>query len=253
VNKSPAFQFYVNDFLGSAKVGMMNGAEIGVYFMLLLLDWQEDGFKYDPPLLARWCRVTEDTLTQAWVIVGKCFGITEGRYRNPRLQGERTKQEAWRAKCSEGGIASGKVRLKGSSTILQQPMNTPFPSPTPTPKTTTTTTTTSAAARRPSRETWLTPYFDLWVQHYGGEPSAPELAKYLGRLRALHGDPAVKAAWGRYLSETEGSYANPARFSKTYGTWTETARPSGKPTQREKNMALLDANFAKLGTSDGHD
>ena len=37
--KSPAFQFYVNDFLGSAKVGMMSTEEIGAYLLLLLLDW----------------------------------------------------------------------------------------------------------------------------------------------------------------------------------------------------------------------
>jgi uncharacterized protein YdaU (DUF1376 family) len=137
MSKSPAFQFYVNDFLGSSKVGMMNGAEIGVYFMLLLLDWQEDGFEYDPPLLARWCRVDEDTLTRAWIIVGKCFGIADGRYYNPRLQGERAKQESWRAKCSEGGFASGRVRLKVTSSTHQQPLNTPFPSPTPITTTTT--------------------------------------------------------------------------------------------------------------------
>jgi 5-methylcytosine-specific restriction endonuclease McrA len=102
--KSPAFQLYPNDFLGSAKVGMMTTEEIGAYLLLLLLDWQEDGFDYQAPRLARWCRLPTARFTKAWGAIGPCFTAdAAGRLRNPRLERERIKQADWREKSSNGG------------------------------------------------------------------------------------------------------------------------------------------------------
>ena len=122
---SPCFQLWVNDFLGSAKVGMMNGSEVGVYFMLLLLDWQETGIEYDPPMLARWCRVDTPTFESAWPLVGRCFNEREGRLFNPRLEVERAKQVEWRRKSHDGGIASGEARRKVTTTTLEPPFKHP--------------------------------------------------------------------------------------------------------------------------------
>ena len=131
--KSPAFQFYVNDFLGSAKVGSMNGSEVGIYLMLLFLDWQEIGFEFNPDFLSRWCRVTRGTFLKAWVIVSKCFEERDGRMFNHRLDIERKKQAEWSQKSRNGGLTSGQVRRKGGSTTFQPSLNTPSPSSTPTP------------------------------------------------------------------------------------------------------------------------
>jgi len=98
------------------------------------------------------------------------------------------------------------------------------------------------APLRATRETWLTPYFDAWVEAYQGEPSGKELARFITPLRQKHGDPAVIAAWQSYLSQTEGQFANPARFAKTYGTWSGTAARVTAPrklTQRQRNEAAL--------------
>lgn len=138
MTQSPAFQFYPDDFLGSGKVGMMTLDEIGVYMLLLCLDWNETGFELDTVLLARWCRTDEGSFKGAWVMVGRCFVEKGGRWFNPRLEQERAKQAEWRAKSRAGGLNSGRARAKAfnhPSTTLQPPYepkgNTPTPSPTP--------------------------------------------------------------------------------------------------------------------------
>ena len=142
--KSPAFQVYVNDFLGSAKVGMMNTEEIGAYWLLLFLDWQEHGFVYNEQQLSRWTRLTPARFRKAWVALAPCFEEGEdGRLHSPRLQKEREKQEAWREKSAKGGKKSGEARLKGGSvngsdlvrTNAQPKTNIPLPLPSPLPVT----------------------------------------------------------------------------------------------------------------------
>ena len=52
-HKSPAFQFYPDDFLGSGKVGTMTTDEVGAYTLLLCLEWNETGFVFDEEELRR--------------------------------------------------------------------------------------------------------------------------------------------------------------------------------------------------------
>jgi uncharacterized protein YdaU (DUF1376 family) len=102
MNKSPAFQFYPDDFVGGS-VGMMTPEEVGVYVLLLCLDWNQNGFIADPDRLARWCRITPKRFAAVWPVVGACFKERDGRFYSPRLEKERGKQAAWRQKSSEGG------------------------------------------------------------------------------------------------------------------------------------------------------
>lgn len=143
--KSPCFQFYTNDFLGSPKVVMMSTAQVGAYTLLLILDWQEDGFVYNEPRLAKWCRMKPKEFRAAWeTTLNECFVERDARFWNPRLERERTKQAEWREKSHKGGIASGQSRAKGGSTTVQpdgsgvvdECLNTPSPSPFPSPVTT---------------------------------------------------------------------------------------------------------------------
>lgn len=100
--KSPAFQFYPDDFVGG-KVGMMTPEEVGVYVLLLCLDWNQGGFVEDHERLARWCRTTPKRFAAVWPVLRENFMDCGGRFYNPRLEQERQKQEQWRQKSSEGG------------------------------------------------------------------------------------------------------------------------------------------------------
>jgi uncharacterized protein YdaU (DUF1376 family) len=214
--KSPAFQMYVNDFLGSAKVGMMGAEEIGIYLLLLFLDFQEKGFVYDSRLLAKWCRVPRRRFEKAWVIVGQCFVEREGRMFNPRLELERVKQAEWREKSSKGGLASAETRGKGGSGLVEpsgQPKgNTPSPTPSPTPVTTT------PPAKSSS---WLTPIGAVWDRHNGaGTFPYPKAAKALKGLRdAGHSPDLIAEHLERYLAKTGKDFVSLHRFAETFGNY----------------------------------
>lgn len=121
--KSPAFQFYPNDFLGSGSVGTMTAEEVGIYTLLLCLDWNEVGFVFDVPKLARWCRVSTHKFKSAWQSsVSDCFDERDGRLFNPRLDVERAKQAEWREKSRQGGKTSAEHRAKGGSSVVEPPL-----------------------------------------------------------------------------------------------------------------------------------
>jgi uncharacterized protein YdaU (DUF1376 family) len=123
--KSPAFQFYPNDFLGSGKVLRMSTEEVGCYLLLLLYDWNETGFAYDVKDLAQVTRLTTRKFEAAWKRVGPCFVERDGRWFNPRLELERTRQAEWREKSSKGGKASAQAKanqqVNQTSTTVQPP------------------------------------------------------------------------------------------------------------------------------------
>jgi uncharacterized protein YdaU (DUF1376 family) len=128
---SPAFQFYPDDFLGSSKVAVMTPTEIGVYVLLLCMDWNGHGITYNPKLLARYCRVTEAEFVEAWEVVGQCFEELDGKLYNPRLIREREKQAAFRAKQK----AASDARWDSHRNATGIP-RVSSPSPTPAPATT---------------------------------------------------------------------------------------------------------------------
>lgn len=144
--KSPAFQFYPSDFLGSTKVRAMNAEQIGVYTLLLCLDWQESGFTLEEAEEhVAFHGQTAAKFRANWTKVSRCFAEREGRYFNSRLDEERAKQKEWRRKSSKGGKIAADRKRNGGSTTLAPPLDngssgrqyTPSLSPSPTPKTTT--------------------------------------------------------------------------------------------------------------------
>lgn len=140
----------MNDFLGSAKVGMMSTEEIGAYWLLLFLEWQEVGFVYNEHQLARWCRLTPARFRKAWATISPCFVESDGRLVSPRLEKERAKQQEWRDKSSKGGQTSARARWGeegkgggkgGYEMVVTKPQPTPQPNgntplllPLPSPK-----------------------------------------------------------------------------------------------------------------------
>lgn len=129
-NKSPAFQFYPDDFLGSSKVAVMNAQEVGVYVLLLCMDWNDGGITYNPRTLARYCRLTESEFVSAWEVVGQCFVERDGRFWNPRLERERVKQVEYRAsQVNAANKRWDKHRNAVALPLESSPSPTPFPSP----------------------------------------------------------------------------------------------------------------------------
>lgn len=228
--KSPAFQFYPNDFVGGAP-GTMEPDETHVYVWLLCLDWNQNGFIFDEKILAKWCRISRKRFTAAWTKVAECFEEQDGRWFNQRLAKERAKQDLWRAKSSEGGRRSAEQRAKGGARVVEAPhqgsFNTPFPSSTSV--TTTAKTTTSRAARasgaedsarppRPAavRASWLAPIAAVWEAKKG----AFAWGKAGKLLKPLHdggqSSDEIATRLAKYLDTTDAKYVSLARFAETY-------------------------------------
>ena len=69
-----------------------------------------------------------------------------------------------------------------------------------------------------------------WATAYDGLPAFAQIGKHLKPLVVEHQWETVRPRWQRYLGQTEGRYASPARFAQTYGTWGETAKIVGEVT-----------------------
>jgi uncharacterized protein YdaU (DUF1376 family) len=91
---SPQFQLYVNDFLGSNRVLMLEPTGVSAYFFLLLASWNEKdcGLPSDDKSLLKLSRLYPND----WEMVKECvltfFFEYKGRLYNRRLLLERKKQ-----------------------------------------------------------------------------------------------------------------------------------------------------------------
>lgn len=115
MNKAPAFQFYVNDWLSSPKIMLMTPAQEGAYVRLLCIAWGDPDCSIpdDDNQLAILSRLAEGWFNGGSTLVRECFEPhpnKPGRLVNLRLLEERRKQEEWREKSKAGGIKSGQVR-----------------------------------------------------------------------------------------------------------------------------------------------
>lgn len=128
---SPAFQFYPNDWLSSAKVTLMSLEQQGAYMRLLAFDWTGNGIPDDDEELAGLSLMRQGWFKGGSVLVRRCFGphpTRPGFLTNPRLQTEREKQEKWRKKSSDGGLKSAQCRalqkqVKGGAGVVQPKVN----------------------------------------------------------------------------------------------------------------------------------
>lgn len=111
--KAPAFQFYVRDWLGDARVRSMTLEARAVYVDLLCYCWQETALFNDQQLLARLCGVSLVKFRRLWAQVGPCFQVgSDGMLRHKRLDAERQAQAAYRQRQSEKG-KKGAAALHG--------------------------------------------------------------------------------------------------------------------------------------------
>lgn len=206
--KSPAFQFYPDDFVGSGTVQAADADEIGAYTLLLCLDWGEVGFEYDEKRLAKVCRLSRARFRVVWSHLAAKFPARDGRHYNPRLEREREKQAEWHAKSSAGGKKGAAARWGGHNhphiegdggghkgghrmviTTASPNDDTPVsslqtPSPLQPPTTAARSQKRDRRPREPKpRETWLTPIGAEW-EKVNGKGSFPwgQAAGELGNL-----------------------------------------------------------------------
>ena len=114
-NSMSWFPFYVNDFLGSLDVQLMNSAQVGSYCLLMAWQWNSPGCKLpsSPASVSQLGRLNIDAPENE--IVRKKFEQADGWY-NAKLLEVWTQQSKKYAKMSEGGKKGGlKAPLNGSS------------------------------------------------------------------------------------------------------------------------------------------
>lgn len=160
--KSPAFQFYPNDWLGSQRVQMLTLEEEGAYMRLLCFCWQHGSIPADAAQAARLIGKGGSTTLATVVLAMFQPSPDPTRLIHDRLEAERAKQSVWREKSAAGGRKSAEIR-KGGSTTLQPPLVGSLPNgtnQTPTLRLQSTSTSTSS---------------DSKSDHTQGSPAAPRV------------------------------------------------------------------------------
>lgn len=114
--KSPAFQWYPADYLGSQRVQLLTLEEEGAYRRLLDYCWLHGSIPADISLLSR--LIGKGASTTLATTVSTMFQPRGDRLVHDRLDAERRKQEQWREKSAKGGRKGAATRAKRG---LQKP------------------------------------------------------------------------------------------------------------------------------------
>jgi hypothetical protein len=232
-SKPPAFQFYVKDWLASARVRGMSWAGRGLYIELLALCWDGDGLPLEPEAIRQLAHVEKRDWQRLWPQIASAFPVRKTRRMNPKLAKIRREFK----KMSDGGKLGNRIRWNG---LQSSPPDSPTRQPPRLARPvgggeSTAVAVASAVAGKSKtlrsapaapRETWLTPFGTTWQVAYGGDPAYGELAKHLHPLVVQHDHGEVLEHWGRYLEATDAQFVSPARFAQTYGRWGKPERPT---------------------------
>jgi len=126
--KSPAFQWYPSDYFASERVQLMTLEEEGIYTRLLGYCWLHGSIPSDPEQAAKLVGKGASTTLVTKVQAMFHQNGTTGRLVHDRLDVEREKQAAWRAKSSAGGKLSGAIRRgeKTKQRVVEAPLNDPM-------------------------------------------------------------------------------------------------------------------------------
>jgi len=119
---SPAFSFYVRDWLADAKVRAMTNDARGVYIDLLAYCWVEGALPVDAAQLARIARLTPSEFRRIWPQLVPCFVKSDRGWIQKRLERERSKQREHRAKQSENGAKGAEARWRRHDSANGEPM-----------------------------------------------------------------------------------------------------------------------------------
>ena len=113
--KSPAFQFYPNDWLSSTHIQLMTPEEEGAYIRLLAYHWNSDpmGLPSDDEELSVLSRLGEKWVRGPSNKVRQCFFEKNGRLFNKRLLTEKQKQDKYQEHQRESGRIGSLKRWHG--------------------------------------------------------------------------------------------------------------------------------------------
>lgn len=146
MKKSPAFQFYPDEWLTDLDVILMTPEQEGAYIRLICLCWLDNDLSIpdDDDQLSVLSRINKGGLTKVKAKF-KPHPTKPGFLTHSRLQKEGEKQEKWRKKSAEGGRKAQKNRVKdpddfgqdiekeeenkGGSRVVQPKADSPSPSP----------------------------------------------------------------------------------------------------------------------------
>lgn len=113
--KSPAFQFYATDYLGSQRVQMLTLEEEGAYIRLLCFCWQHGSIPASPKEMARLVgKGASTTLCTTLQPMFTKHPTEPGRLVHERLEEERSKQADWKERSIKGGQSSAARRVGDS-------------------------------------------------------------------------------------------------------------------------------------------
>jgi len=122
MNKSPAFQFYPQDWLSSPRIALMTLAEQGAYIRLLSFDWMNDGIPEKDISRLSGLQEVSDILIECFIAHPK----KDGFLTNDRLLKERKKQKDFSTKKKRAGQAGAVKRWgkkgKGDSSAIAHPI-----------------------------------------------------------------------------------------------------------------------------------
>ncbi len=140
VTKSPAFQFYVQDFLSGVK--FFSAEETGAYILLLCEQWDSGFIENNEKILKKITGISSKKLEK----VLEKFEKKENKLINKRLEFEYLKKMTFVDSCRAGGEASAKKRAEERARSLEirlQPKGNSSLSPSTSPSTSEETTTTT--------------------------------------------------------------------------------------------------------------
>lgn len=224
VNKPPAFQFYVKDWLASERVSLMSGCAEGLYVRLLALCWDNGSLPADEAILKTLAPKHRRCWAKCWPQVRPSFEKRGARLVHLKLAKQQKRLRELSATRAEAGTKGAQVRSK-SQAIAKQVLSPAVAVASAVAVAPKSKTSSAPAAPRP---TWLSPFAKAWQSAYGGSPNFGELAKHLKPLTETHLPGEVLDHWTRYLAATEARYASPARFAQTFGAWAKVDRSTQK-------------------------
>jgi hypothetical protein len=123
--KSPSFQFYAKDWLANPNVSRMSEPEEACYLRLLLYSWIDGSLPADIDQIKLLCK-NPTSLTS--IVLDRFPLQDDGKRRNPRLEIERDKQDAYHEKQRNNSFKGVEARKHNhrsttGSTIGQPPVN----------------------------------------------------------------------------------------------------------------------------------
>ena len=113
--KAPAFQWYAAEYLADERVAQLSLESEAVYVRLLSYCWREGTIPSSPVQCAPLCKYADVKVIKPALALFTKTGAASGRLVHKRLEEERAKQEAFRAKQSEKGAKGGRPRKNEES------------------------------------------------------------------------------------------------------------------------------------------